>query len=157
MKITCKELPGVVISKMSRHDIEKRGFDQENEKLASARKYDKYFLYHLRHYCFKAMWNNKFVGFMLLAPKSPKSKKGGALHLSFVQVIKPYRLKGVGSFFFFTAHALATQWGYKSVYIQIDKQLPNSEPYCMAMIKHIKDSKNGTVLQEKDINLDNKT
>lgn len=151
MKITCNELPGVAISKMSRHEVEKRGFDKKNGQLGRAMKYDKYFLYHLRHWCFKATYGNNLLGIMLLAPKSPKSRKGEVLHLSFVHVIKEHRLKGVGSFLFFAAHSLARYYGYKSIYIEIDKELPDSEPYCKAMIKHIKDSKTGTVIDEKNI------
>lgn len=146
MEITCEELPDVIITKATSKEIKKI---QNAFKIFSAvKEYDKHFLYHLNNYCFRAARNNKTLGFMLLAPKSPDSKENEILHLSLVYVFGKYRLRGIGSFLFFAAHGISRAMGYKSIYLDIAKNLPDSKPFCEAMFNHMREL-GGTVKNSK--------
>lgn len=152
IQITCAELPDVVITKVTPKEVKRMGFNKVPDSLKRRTKeYDKHFLYHFNNYCYKAMRGKNLLGMMVLAPKSPKSKKDEILHLIIVNVFKPYRLQGIGSFLFVAAYGIAQSLGYKTVYIESDNDLPDSKPFCDAMVKHVKEDYNGTV-QEIDLN-----
>ena len=151
IKITCEELPDVFITKVTPKEVKSMGFNEVPDSLKKrTREHDKHFSYHFNNHCYKAMRGKNLLGMMVLAPKSPKSKKDEVLHLLIVNVFKPYRLQGIGSFLFVAAHGIAQSLGYKTLFIESDSDLPDSKPFCDAMIKHVEEDYNGTVIEEGD-------
>lgn len=142
LRITCEELPDIFVTDTTKDEIKKMGLDRYNKAVL---KYDKHYIYHLNNYCFRAMRGNETLGFLVLAPKHEKSKENEILYLSLIHVLKPHRRQGIGQFLFMTANALSQLMGYKTIFFESDKELPDSVPFCEAMIRHVKEDYNGNV------------
>lgn len=144
LKITCKELPDIVITDTTPDEVKK--INQVPKFLSKeVKKYDKHFSYHLNNYCFRAIRDDVLLGVMVLAPKHKKSQKGEKLYLSIIYVYEQYRRQGIGHFLFMTANVLAQQMGYNALFFESDNNLPDSVPFCEAMIKHALEDYNATI------------
>lgn len=149
LKITCEELPDIYVTDTTKEEVQKF-YKAPPSLIKNVKKYDEHFLYHLNNHCFRAMRGDELLGFLILAPKHKKSKKGEVLYLDMIYVLKQHRRQHIGHFLFMVANALSRQMGYNALFFESDKNLPDSVPFCEAMVKHVKEDYNGNVVDRRD-------